>query len=79
MATYMALTPVSRVENGTFASTVRSNTLGASILAGFGMFGLAANGMCLTALADSLPEVPKASLAVARKHMSSIRTERCIG
>ena len=37
--------------------------LSSNIIAGFGMFGLAANGMCLTALAQSPSRVPTQVLA----------------
>jgi hypothetical protein len=67
MATYMTCRPVRFIRNRLFASIDRSNSLSASILAGFGMFGLAASGMCFAVLAQSCPQVPQAVHAESDK------------
>ena len=55
MAVHLAFYAVRRVPNSPFVSIDRLNSLSASILAGFGMFGLAANGMCPALLAGTTP------------------------
>jgi hypothetical protein len=66
MATYRILHFVRRAANCLLARSGRRNSIGASILASFGMFGLAANGTCLAALAAAVPKVSKSGLAVER-------------
>ncbi len=78
MAAYTTFTPVHQVESDDSFSIDRRNTFSASILAGFVMFGLAANGMCLSSLAGSFQEVSKVGFAVETKPKSGIRTERGI-
>ena len=64
MAVHLASYAVRRVPNSPFVSIDRRNSLSASILAGFGMFALAASGMCPMLLAGTAPLQSESKLSV---------------
>jgi hypothetical protein len=66
MATYLILHSVRRAANRLFVLSDQHRSLSGCFLTGLGMFGLATNGMCLAALAHSLPVVSKCGLAAER-------------
>jgi hypothetical protein len=66
MITYLIMRTVRRVANRLSVLSNQHSALIESILSGLGMFGLAANGMCLAALPHSFPEVSKSGAAAER-------------
>jgi|HubBroStandDraft_6_1064221.scaffolds.fasta_scaffold7376180_1 hypothetical protein len=59
MVTYLALLMVRGAANRLFVFSNQHSSLSESVLTSLGMFGLAANGMCLGVLAPNLQEVLK--------------------
>lgn len=59
MVTYLALHIVRGAASRLFVFSNQHNSLSESVLTSLGMFGLAANGMCLGVLAPNLQEVSK--------------------
>jgi hypothetical protein len=66
MITYLIVRTSRRAADHLSALCNRHRSLIESILSGLGMFGLAANGMCLAALPHSLPEISKSGSAAER-------------
>ena len=55
MATYLTSQPMRQSTNSQFATADRINSFCSSILAGLGVFGLAANGVCPSILTRPAP------------------------
>jgi hypothetical protein len=66
MATALTTQAAHHLQNGTSASLDRSNSFGASIVAGLAMYGLATSGLCVAALTRPCMQVPKVGLVAAR-------------
>lgn len=66
MVTYLALHTVRGAASRLFVFSNQHSSLGESVLTSLGMFGLAANGMCLDVLTPNLQEVSKCDLPAGR-------------
>jgi len=66
MVAYLTLHSVRRIADRLFVLSNQHSSLSEAVLTGLGMFGLAANGMCLAALIHSLPQVSKYDLVAER-------------
>jgi hypothetical protein len=66
MVTYRKFQSIRQVANRLFILSNQRGSLCECILTSLAIFGLAAQGMCLSLLAQPLPEVSKCDLAAER-------------